>query len=190
MASNTRLRSRQSSRLAGEAVASVQLRSGLVSQSCTRRSGSWKGSGFRRTPYTRLNMAVFAPMPSASVSTASAVNAGRPSSVRTPNLRSCQSISTLHCCERSHKACAKAPAARRVAAPWRPPPPLVSHASSAFHSWRKSSRSAAGASQAAAATSVQAIIASLASWWDSASGPIQARDTSRPRFRARVIPAR
>ena len=42
----------------------------------TSRSGSAKGSGFSRTPYTRLKIAVLAPMPSASVATTVSVKAG------------------------------------------------------------------------------------------------------------------
>ena len=35
----------------------------------TSRSGCWYGSGFNSTPFTTLKMALFTPMPSASVST-------------------------------------------------------------------------------------------------------------------------
>src|SRR5689334_1236865 len=40
------------------------------------------GSGFSSTPSIALNTAVFAPMPSASVSTTASMNAGRASSIR------------------------------------------------------------------------------------------------------------
>ncbi len=49
---------------------------GAVCQTPTSRSGSWKGSGFNSTPRTTLKMAVLAPMPSASVSTATEANSG------------------------------------------------------------------------------------------------------------------
>ena len=42
----------------------------------TRRSGAWYGNGRRSTALTMLKIAVFAPMPSASVSTATAVKPG------------------------------------------------------------------------------------------------------------------
>ena len=52
------------------------------SHSSTRRLGSTKGSGFSSTALTRLKIAVFAPMPSASVRIAIAVKTGLPRSVR------------------------------------------------------------------------------------------------------------
>src|SRR5437762_11687494 len=54
----------------------------------TRRSESGYGRGFSKTPLTRLNIAVFAPMPSASVCTATAVKPGFFSNWRKANLRS------------------------------------------------------------------------------------------------------
>jgi hypothetical protein len=42
----------------------------------TSRSGSSKASGFSNTPYTTLKMAVVAPIPSASVRTATAEKPG------------------------------------------------------------------------------------------------------------------
>ena len=42
----------------------------------TRRSGSAYGRGFNSTPLTTLKMALLAPIPRASVSTATSVNAG------------------------------------------------------------------------------------------------------------------
>jgi hypothetical protein len=42
----------------------------------TSRSGSAYGNGLRSTPLTTLKMALFAPIPSASVSTATMVNPG------------------------------------------------------------------------------------------------------------------
>ena len=52
------------------------------SQSSTSRLGSVNGSGFSSTALTRLKIAVFAPMPSASVRIATPVNPGLPRSVR------------------------------------------------------------------------------------------------------------
>jgi hypothetical protein len=51
---------------------------------CTRmmRSGCGNGSGRRSTPSTTLKIAVFAPMPNASVSTTVSVNAGAERSFR------------------------------------------------------------------------------------------------------------
>jgi hypothetical protein len=46
------------------------------------REGSRSGSGFSSTPCTTLKIAVDAPMPSASVSTATAVNPGVRASMR------------------------------------------------------------------------------------------------------------
>src|SRR5216117_589624 len=63
-------------------------RCGLRSHNVTTRSGSGYGSGLSRTPWMMLNIAVFAPMPSASVSTATAVKPGFFSSWRKANLKS------------------------------------------------------------------------------------------------------
>jgi hypothetical protein len=57
---------------------------GDVSHTRTMRSGSAYGSGASRTECTRLKIAVVAPMPIASVSTAIAVNDGARSSERAP----------------------------------------------------------------------------------------------------------
>src|ERR1700733_9476036 len=48
----------------------------------TSASGCSYGSGFSRTPYTAVKIAVLAPIPSASVSTAAMVNPGFAASVR------------------------------------------------------------------------------------------------------------
>src|SRR6266540_1977746 len=61
---------------------------GLRSHSVTSRSGSGYGSGLSNTPLMMLKIAVFAPMPSASVSTATAVKPGFFNSWRKANLRS------------------------------------------------------------------------------------------------------
>jgi hypothetical protein len=52
----------------------------------TSLSGSSKGSGFRRTPWTTLKIAAFAPIPSARVPTETRVNRGDRKSFR----RSCR----------------------------------------------------------------------------------------------------
>src|SRR5467141_2330642 len=54
----------------------------------TSRSATGNGNGRNKTPFTTLKMAVFAPMPSASVSTATAVKPGFFSNWRKANLRS------------------------------------------------------------------------------------------------------
>lgn len=54
----------------------------------TRRSGSGKGNGRSNTAFTTLKMAVFAPMPRASVITAMAAKPGRFKSERTAYRRS------------------------------------------------------------------------------------------------------
>ncbi len=48
----------------------------------TSRSGSEYGNGLSKTPFTALKMAVFAPTPRPSVSTAIAANAGLRRSIR------------------------------------------------------------------------------------------------------------
>jgi hypothetical protein len=55
---------------------------GAECQTPTSRSGSANGSGFSRTPRTTLKIAVLAPIPSASVSTATAVKSGARTSLR------------------------------------------------------------------------------------------------------------
>src|SRR5580698_8237935 len=58
------------------------------------RSGWWKGSGLRSRPLITENITVFAPMPSASVSTATKVKPGVFRSMRMPNFTSCASCSS------------------------------------------------------------------------------------------------
>ncbi len=65
----------------GTSPASVFLTDGTA----TSRSGASKGSGLRSTPYTRLKMRVFAPMPSASVRTAVNAKPGARTSPFTAN---------------------------------------------------------------------------------------------------------
>ena len=62
---------------------------GLLSRSSTSCSGSGYGSGFSSTPFTTEKSAVFAPIPSASVRIATAVNPGDFARIRRPNRRSC-----------------------------------------------------------------------------------------------------
>src|SRR5437899_2519010 len=58
------------------------------SETNTNRSGSWNGGGRNTTAFITLNIAVFAPMPSASMSTATTVKPGFFNNCRTANLRS------------------------------------------------------------------------------------------------------
>ena len=82
VASSVSFISDQSTKLSGDTV--------YVSPSCvsrvastTRRSGSGYGSGRRRTPFTTLKTAVFAPIPSASVTRTTAVGPGLDAKDRT-----------------------------------------------------------------------------------------------------------
>src|SRR5882762_2519758 len=59
------------------------------------RSGSGKGNGRSSTPYTTVKIAVLAPMPRASVKTATAVNPGFFASIRKAYRMSCQSVPML-----------------------------------------------------------------------------------------------
>ena len=74
--SNAVARARQSRKLGCDAENSGQPPSGLLSQIRTRRSGSANGSGRSTTVLTTEKIAVFAPMPSASVSNAMSVKPG------------------------------------------------------------------------------------------------------------------
>src|SRR5579862_628994 len=60
----------------------------------TSSSGRLTGSIFSRTASITLKMAVLAPMPRASESTATAVNAGLCHSIRLPYFKSCQIVSS------------------------------------------------------------------------------------------------
>ena len=64
---------------------------GGFSQSRRIRSGSGYGSGFRRTPSTKLKMALLAPMPSASVRMATTAKPGAFKRPRMPYRTSCTS---------------------------------------------------------------------------------------------------
>src|SRR6266513_5015913 len=88
MLSNDALCRCQSSTFNPELRESVTPRLGLTEAIRTSRSGSRYGSGRSNTALTTLKMAVFAPMPSASVSTATAVKPGFFRSWRKANLRS------------------------------------------------------------------------------------------------------
>src|SRR5712671_3283444 len=61
---------------------------GKVSFNCTRRSGCAKGRGRRSTALTTLKIAVFAPMPRASVQIAARVKPGTLNNVRSAKRRS------------------------------------------------------------------------------------------------------
>jgi hypothetical protein len=82
--STVRLRFSQSSRLRGETTLSRRLFSGFHSPRATSRPASGKGRGRSSTPFMKLKMAVFAPIPSASVSTATAEKPGFFKSERQP----------------------------------------------------------------------------------------------------------
>jgi len=56
---------------------------GAVSQTPTSLSGSGYGSGFSKTVLTTLNIAVFAPIPTASVISVTVVNIGERINLRT-----------------------------------------------------------------------------------------------------------
>src|SRR3954462_14689012 len=65
----------------------------LFSPNATNCSDCGKGSGFSSTPFTIENTAVFAPIPSASVMTATVVKAGDFNAIRTPYRRSWNRVS-------------------------------------------------------------------------------------------------
>ena len=69
---------------------------GTFSPSATNRPASLKGSGWRSTPFTTLKIALFAPMPSTSVSTATAVKPGFFSSIRNANFKSWSTVPISH----------------------------------------------------------------------------------------------
>ena len=58
------------------------------------REASLYGSGRRITAFTMLKIAVLAPMPKASVNTATVVNPGFFRSMRAANRKSCHSVSS------------------------------------------------------------------------------------------------
>src|SRR6185436_11645015 len=67
-----------------------------LSHTITSRSGSLKGRGRSNTALIKLNIALFAPIPRASVRTATAVNPGLLASVRHPYLKSCMTPFMFH----------------------------------------------------------------------------------------------
>src|SRR5262249_16772118 len=67
----------------------------MFPQTQTNRSGSAKGNGRIRTAFTRLKIAVLAPMARARVMSAIAVNAGRFSKLRTPYRTSLNKVSII-----------------------------------------------------------------------------------------------
>ena len=84
MALKTWLLSRNSSRLGYDIPASVIPRFGFASGNKASRPGSGYGSGRSRTASTTEKIAVFAPMPSASVKIATTVKPGDLRSMRSP----------------------------------------------------------------------------------------------------------
>jgi hypothetical protein len=72
-----RFRSRRSQKFACEKDARAHPRSGNAGKICRTRSGSGNGSGARSTVFTTLNIAVLAPIPSVSVTSATAGRAAR-----------------------------------------------------------------------------------------------------------------
>jgi hypothetical protein len=84
MASNEFVSSRQSRKFRGFTTFLKYPRFGWHSHNCTSRVGSGKGSGRKSMASTTLNMAVFAPIPSASVTTAMAAKPGDLPSTRKP----------------------------------------------------------------------------------------------------------
>src|SRR2546425_1147383 len=88
MLSNDALCRCQSSTFNPELRESVKSRLGLTEAIRTSRSGSRYGRGCNNTALTTLKIAVFAPMPSASVSTATAVKPGFFNSSRKANFKS------------------------------------------------------------------------------------------------------
>jgi hypothetical protein len=75
---------RQSRNLAEETMLVVPSREAFCSHTITRRSGSSHGNGRSRTAWAALKIAVLAPMPRASVATATAVKPGARRSCRRP----------------------------------------------------------------------------------------------------------
>jgi hypothetical protein len=65
---------------------------GERSHRTTSRSGSGYGSGFRRSAFTTLKIAVLAPMPMASEATITSVNAGLRFKVRSAYRKSCMKV--------------------------------------------------------------------------------------------------
>jgi hypothetical protein len=82
--SNTRLMRRKSAMSGPDTGMAPGTMAGIASWTSASRSGSGKGSGRSRTALTTLKMAVVAPMPSASVTAATAVKPGERRSRRAP----------------------------------------------------------------------------------------------------------
>ncbi len=78
--SNVRFRSRQSRKFGIEV--EIEKPRGLITSGVTSSAGSCTGSGSSSTPFTMLKIDVLAPIPSAIVITAMAVNPGRLASIR------------------------------------------------------------------------------------------------------------
>jgi hypothetical protein len=93
MASNELLCSLQSTKFAGETSLRGMPALLLFCQSVTTRSASRYGSGRSNTALMTLNIAVFAPMPKASVKTTISVNPGRFARLLAANRKSLISVS-------------------------------------------------------------------------------------------------
>src|SRR2546423_8114154 len=78
------------------------------------RSAFGNGSGRRRTPLTRLKIAVLAPMPRASAQIATTLNPLVFSSIRAPKPRSWKNVSILSASEREHRISAGRAPCRNV----------------------------------------------------------------------------
>jgi hypothetical protein len=74
-------------------------------------------SGDSSTACVQLKIVVLAPMPSARISTATPVNAGRRMNIRQANFRSCTIMRGLQWKARSCSACGMAPEARAIRQP-------------------------------------------------------------------------
>src|SRR4029453_6317451 len=85
---NTLRSSRQSTKFGYETAPPA-----AYSPTITSCSGAWYGNGRNRTALTMLKIAVFAPIPKLSVSTAISVNPGYLRSIRPLYRRSCQIVS-------------------------------------------------------------------------------------------------
>ena len=82
--------SRQATNSCAEIGRLESLEEARLSHIITSRSGSLKGNGFSSTALIRLKMELFAPIPKASVRTATTVKPGVFASVRQPYRRSCK----------------------------------------------------------------------------------------------------
>ena len=89
MSSNAPLSARQAISSTGVTLFHVQPCDGFCFHTATSRPGSAKGRGFSRAAYTAEKITVVAPMPSASVTTATAVKPGACARFRSEKRMSC-----------------------------------------------------------------------------------------------------